>query len=222
MSGAPQSKRKNENHYFKMSHLQKLIREANKADKDFKDKQRKADSAAKRKAEIAAFRRQDAADTKEIRALRKVLKEKQEARKRREAISGAGVISRVERGGKAVEQLVAALTQNPEERMSKEQIGGKGSYFRRYIRRRKRPYVRKGKKSILQKMYYDRKRRQRRSLYDEVYKRVYPAMEMEPEELLAKFDAISKKRTASSRSTPDTSPPRLAIKVEDLGALLTY
>ena len=201
-----------------MSHLQKLLRESFKADKDFKSKQRQADAAAKRRAEIAAFRQQDAAETKLIKAAQKALKAKQEVRKRKEATQGVAVTSRVKRGGKAVEQLLAALSTAPEERMSKEITGGNG----RYYKRRRRPYNRKGKKTVFQKMYYDRRRKQRRSIYDEVYRKVYPAMEVEPEELLAKFEAISKKRSASSRSTPDTSPPRLAIKIEDLGALLTY
>jgi len=49
------------------------------------------------------------------------------------------------------------------------------------------------------------------------------------EAILAKFERLERKRSAqdrsgnnSDRSTPDRSPPRLAIKLEDLGSLLSY
>jgi hypothetical protein len=206
-----------------MSHLQKLIRAANKAEQTFNKKQRDADAAAKRKAAIAEARQQAADLSKEIKAATKALKKKVEARKRKEAIGGAGVIAAVRRGGRGVDQLLAALESAPEQRMSKESVVGKGRYYRSYYyKRRKRPYRRKGKISVMQRKFYDTRKQARRSVYERAYRLAYPEMEVEPEELLAKFDAISKKRSASSRSTPETSPPRLAIKLEDLGSLLTY
>ena len=210
-----------------MSHLQKLIREANKADQTYKDKQRSADAAVKRKAAIAEARQQDAKLSKQIKAAQKALKVKVEQRLRKEATEGLAVKSAVKRGGRAVEQLLAALDQS-----TKADVVGKGRYYKPYYqKRRKRPYKRKGKMSIMQRMYYDKRRQARRSVYDRAYRMMYPEMEIEPDEeaIIAKFERLERKRSAqdrsgnnSDRSSPETSPPRLAIKLEDLGSLLTY
>ena len=234
MNGAPQRNVKSEKSLFLMSHLDKLIREANKADQTFRDKQRAADAAAKRKAAIAEARAFNAELNKEIKALDKALAKQARAKQRKQAQEGQGVKARIERGGRAVEQLKEALKQAPD-------VVGKGRYYRPvpaniigkgyYYKRRKRPYKRKGKMSIMQRKYYDLRRKARRSVYERAYRLANPLMDIDSdsETIIAKFERLERKRSAqdrsgtnSDRSTPDRSPPRLAIKLEDLGSLLTY
>jgi len=220
-----------------MSNLRRLLHKAERQEKQHKTAQIVADQKAKRDIEIAANRANLKQLDKQIAAAQKALAAKVAARKDNEAKRGAAVIARVKRGGKAVEQLITALAENPDERMSKANVAGKGRYYRPvpanivgqgyYYRRRKRPYRRKGK-TIFQLMYQDRRRSARRRVYDRAYRSAYPEMDIEAEAVLAKFENLSRKRNSSDRSsgsdrsTPEMSPPRVAIKFEDLGNLLTY
>lgn len=211
-----------------MKFVNKLLKKAEKRDSDYKKKQVAEDRAAVARTEARIASKVKKA-MKHIDAYKKEREDIASAIKQQQG--GVALSSLLARGGRGSKMLQAAreeqfvpIVMPPKKSIEevlkgtsvgKELFGGNGYYYRR----RKRPFVKKGRSSL-------KRRRYRWGVYKAAYDKLNsPLEEMPPvEEDLAMFPLFSRKRAMSSRSTPDISPaispPRLAIKLEDLGSLL--